>query len=305
MLDKFITNIKKSLPFKKKAEDQEEQEEILEEGIDEEVQSNSKLGSSGDDAQKKRTMMIRVGLVLVIAYFAVDQFLLQPGSEETEVVTLPKPKRKRPKPMPKTEAVASAESTAGTATTPDMAVETKTESMEEKVETSLPVENVNVLEKASEEIDTISKEINNVATSEPTPEPTPESTPKESMSLGEAKEAEKKIDSEIDKMIDADNPKKEEAPAVDLKSKIAVEDPYVEPPNYENYGRGLVYSCKDKFWACVDKPAYIQCNKNMKYNKANSKTAECAVVNVYNTNEDCTLIQKYNVSKNIATDFCK
>jgi hypothetical protein len=242
-------------------------------------------------------MMIRVGLVLVIAYFAVDQFLLQPGSEEAEVVVVPKPKRKKPRPVEKVETA--------TATTPDVVAETKVEPIEEKIETPAPIENVNVLDKASEEIDTISKEIVNVPAQVETPNPISEPTQTETMNLGEAKEAEKKIDNEIDKMIDADSVKKEDTLAADLNSKIVVEDPYIEPPNYENYGRGLVYSCKDKFWACVDKPAYIQCGKNMKYNKANSKSAECAIVNVYNTNEDCTLIQKYNVSKNIATEFCK
>lgn len=125
------------------------------------------------------------------------------------------------------------------------------------------------------------------------------------MTLGETKQKEKQLDKELDKLIDgAEGIKKEEKPAIDLKDKIAVDDTYVEPPSYENPGRGLVYNCKEKFWVCVDKPTYVQCNKNMKYNKSHSKPAECAVVNVYGTTEDCGLMQKYNVSHNVVTDFC-
>ena len=91
----------------------------------------------------------------------------------------------------------------------------------------------------------------------------------------------------------------------DLKDKIVVDEIYIDPPNYEVLGRGLVYNCKEKFWSCVSKSAYLQCNKNMKWNKSNNKKSECAVVDVYNTDEDCQKIQKYNVAISKATAFCK
>ena len=89
-----------------------------------------------------------------------------------------------------------------------------------------------------------------------------------------------------------------------LADKIVADDVYTPPPAYDQLGRGLVYNCKEKFWACIDRTAYINCNKNMKYNKAHGKTAECTVQNVYNSDEDCNTVQKYNVSTNKPTTFC-
>jgi hypothetical protein len=137
------------------------------------------------------------------------------------------------------------------------------------------------------------------------------------LNLGETKVHEKEIDKQIDMLIEKDNSKDltkavtsemvkspDTAKAIDLKDKIAVEETYVAPPTYEAAGRGLVYNCTDKFWVCVDKPSYVTCNKNMKYNKSQNKKAECAVVNVYNSQEDCSVIQKYYVSSNKSTEFC-
>lgn len=91
-----------------------------------------------------------------------------------------------------------------------------------------------------------------------------------------------------------------------MASKI-VDDVAVEtaPPPYDQLGRGLVYNCKDKYWACVDKPAYVTCNKNMKWNKSKGNTAECVVQAIYNTDDDCAKVQKYNVNTSVATAFCQ
>ena len=91
-----------------------------------------------------------------------------------------------------------------------------------------------------------------------------------------------------------------------MASKI-VDDVAVEtaPPPYDQLGRGLVYNCKDKYWACVDKPAYVTCNKNMKWNKSKGNSAECVVQAIYGSDDDCAKVQKYNVSTSQATTFCQ
>ncbi|MEK6623454.1 MAG: hypothetical protein AABY86_00705, partial [Bdellovibrionota bacterium] len=79
---------------------------------------------------------------------------------------------------------------------------------------------------------------------------------------------------------------------------------YVAPPTYEELGRGLVYNCKGKHWACINKDAYFLCRDNMKWNSSHSKSKECATINVYATNEDCEQIQLHNINTREKTDFC-
>ncbi|MBC7428401.1 MAG: hypothetical protein H7336_07300 [Bacteriovorax sp.] len=101
--------------------------------------------------------------------------------------------------------------------------------------------------------------------------------------------------------LDKKTPKK----AASMASKIVEDVSETLPPVYDQVGRGLVYNCKDKYWACVDKPSYVVCNKNMKWNELKGNTAECIIQNIYNTDEDCAKIQKYNVSTSQPTAFCK
>ena len=96
-----------------------------------------------------------------------------------------------------------------------------------------------------------------------------------------------------------------ETGANNMTSKI-IETPSETPaPAYDQMGRGLVYNCKDKYWACIDKLSYIRCNKNLKYNESVGKAKECVIQAIYATNDDCAKIQKYNVSVSQSTDFCK
>jgi len=90
-----------------------------------------------------------------------------------------------------------------------------------------------------------------------------------------------------------------------LEDKIVADDVYTPPPVYDQLGRGLVYNCKEKHWACVEKSAYVLCNKNMLWNKSKGKPAECSVQNVYNSDADCNTVQKYNISTSKPTPFCQ
>ncbi len=82
-------------------------------------------------------------------------------------------------------------------------------------------------------------------------------------------------------------------------------DQYVAQPDYERLGRGLVYNCARKFWACVDKVSYFQCDKNYKWLKAHNKPYECVPREVFADIRDCRIVQVYNINTSEPTDFCK
>ncbi len=79
---------------------------------------------------------------------------------------------------------------------------------------------------------------------------------------------------------------------------------YVPPPNYENVGRGLVYNCTGKHWACVDAPSYRNCEDNSSSNKFAKKKAECYPFNVYEAQSGCEKMQNRMVSSGSKTEFC-
>jgi hypothetical protein len=350
MLEKLITNLKNSLGSKKKnSNDAEENDDESESNSSEENNSEELEASPDADAEKaknKRSMIIKVIVVLALVYLVVDQFLLKPEEAPVTEVASPGPKKNKKQAQVPVDATAAATDPTATApvepatvppTDPAAApVESPTAVTEAPVAPVAPVAPAPVPEAPVESAGTITQAPIAAPTPEPAPSPdagkvaeavlpaapeTPmapienptvlekpaevkEATPVVS-NLGEAKSVEKQIDKEIDKLIEKDEQKGMPEVVSDMKSKItATEEAYVEPPSYEDLGRGLVYNCKEKFWVCVDKISYSQCGKNMKYNKEHQKPAECAVVNVYSSNDDCSLIQKYNVSKNKTTDFC-
>jgi hypothetical protein len=97
----------------------------------------------------------------------------------------------------------------------------------------------------------------------------------------------------------------------DLEKQVKKEQPkevqkeYVSPPDYEYKGRGLVYNCRGKHWACVDAPSYKSCEDNFSSVGYLKKNKECYPFNVYDTTKGCELMQNRVVSSNAKTDFCK
>ena len=79
---------------------------------------------------------------------------------------------------------------------------------------------------------------------------------------------------------------------------------YVTPPDYEYKGRGLVYNCTGKHWACVDAPSYKTCEDNSSSVKYLKKKTECYPFNVYETTKGCEDIQNRMVSSSAKTNFC-
>lgn len=79
---------------------------------------------------------------------------------------------------------------------------------------------------------------------------------------------------------------------------------YVAPPDYEYRGRGLVYNCTGKHWACVDAPSYKTCEDNASSVKFLNKKTECHPFNVYETPKGCEGVQNRMVSSSAKTAFC-
>lgn len=79
---------------------------------------------------------------------------------------------------------------------------------------------------------------------------------------------------------------------------------YVAPPDYEYRGRGLVYNCTGKHWACVDGPSFKTCEDNASSVQYLKKKVECHPFNVYETTKGCESMQNRMVSSSAKTSFC-
>lgn len=88
----------------------------------------------------------------------------------------------------------------------------------------------------------------------------------------------------------------------DQSEDVKVE--YTSPPNYDYRGRGLVYNCQGKHWACVDGPSYKKCEDNSASVKYLKRPIECYPFNVYETVRGCEGMQYRMVSSSAKTNFC-
>jgi hypothetical protein len=79
---------------------------------------------------------------------------------------------------------------------------------------------------------------------------------------------------------------------------------YITPPNYENVGRGLVYNCLGKHWACIDGPSFKICQQNKAALESQGKRKECVPDSVYQTDSGCGWVQRQKITGNAKTDFC-
>jgi len=303
MFKKIITSLKlgKSESSSKHSGSEDENEEEVENSDNDE-----NAIKSDDEAIKKKnqmSMLIRVVVVIGLGYLAVDHFFLSENIQPVVTEVHKKPRKRKVIPekviekSPTTPTESHAETPAKVTNKP--ANELITNSIPE---TPAPLENINIAPKQVVETPPPVLE-EKVAEEEPS-----KPVAKAELKTGE-KQAIQQDDKGLDKLIDSiDGKKKDEDPAKKiskLEDKISADEVYTAPPAYDQLGRGLVYNCKEKFWSCVDKLSYINCNKNMKWNKGNQKPPECAVVNVYNSDEDCGVVQKYNISSGQATPFCQ
>ena len=333
MFEKLITDLKKSLPesLRKKLGGAEETEDEVEQQEAKSEDSDAVAPSSAEEEKKKkRSMIIKVIVIIGIGYFAIDEFVLKTSEPTLEELTANAPKRKRPKPV-KVEATAvtpegtpatdpnAAAPEATTTTPPDVNVDASSGVATSTTEAP-PIENLNVLDKPAADAPATAQ-----VADAPVEEPIQASQPEQPPIVTETRVTEPNVDQKLDQLVEnveetapsspveeikipshTESPtmseSKEEAPSMATKIVDAITE--TPPPPYDQLGRGLVYNCKDKYWACLDKPAYVTCNKNMKWNKSKGNAAECAVSNIYGSEEDCAKVQKYNVSTNASTAFC-
>lgn len=289
-------------------EDDEEGDEVDEdEEVDEEDEED---GEKGLKSQKNRKKIIQLLILLGAIYFIADEFM---NSQEEEIVIADppaRPARNKPKkdvvPEP---AVEVEEQTAPeeqvTQPTPEPIVEeTVTEANEQPVE---EVKN-EVTEATSKEMDSdVLKmdEISNTATQENIEEPSAdidkvddstsfEMTEKENNTEASEKPAdETSLDSQLTNII--------KSVEKDNEQKMYE---YTAPPNYENFGESLVYNCKGKHWACVDKQAHFQCLNNYRWAKQSGNKPECSNSKVLASGKDCRMLQLYNINMVVETPNC-
>jgi hypothetical protein len=77
------------------------------------------------------------------------------------------------------------------------------------------------------------------------------------------------------------------------------------PPDYEVFGRGLVYNCKGGHWACIDKSSYFKCIRNYIWSVESDKLPSCVKKGVYANLKDCQTAQKFHVNKLTEVRECK
>jgi hypothetical protein len=76
------------------------------------------------------------------------------------------------------------------------------------------------------------------------------------------------------------------------------------PPEYDFLGRGLVYNCTGKHWACIDSVNFTTCGENYSWNTQSSNAVECYPSELYDSVEDCTVVQQFKIDNVAETKFC-
>lgn len=321
MFDKLLQSLPEPLRKIMGVEETQEEEasEHSEEESEESHDSEANEAAPEDKKKKQISTLIRVIAVVALGYMALTEFVFKPEPENVAPVVNAKPRRVRKKPAIENKSedakVGSATKSAQDASAVNKTTEshsTATAQVQEQqppqepqkpevspevtknAEGLAPAENINIAEKPAE------------TPQEVTPPPPPvEPAPQVGEVAPKENTVEKSLDTLIDNMDNAEGKAADVKKKTKLEEKIVTEEAYTPPPAYDQVGRGLVYNCKDKYWACLDKTAYVTCNKNMKWNKEHGKPSECVVQSVYTSDEDCSTVQKYNVSMSVSTAFCQ
>lgn len=144
-------------------------------------------------------------------------------------------------------------------------------------------------------------------------EPAPDLIPPENTEPKVGGEEAPGTDQVTDGQPATDNPDMTEQILKDLEKQIqdkkdsvpATGAAYIEPPEYENFGRGLVYNCRGKHWACVDGASYRVCEQNYSSLKGTTKPKECYPDSVFQTDKACIWMQKERITAGTKTGFCQ
>lgn len=286
-----------------------------------------------DDKKKRNSNILRVVIVLALAFFLLYDEIFPP-----EVVEPPAPVAKKVKPKKEpvaaeipiegtppaettevpTEATPPADTTPTTETAPEVPVEV-TATQTTPSDTTEPVTAVEPTTTPAPPLEATppSSEIDILGDTPPTTPITPAieptvtdtssidplaTSPSESGSADTSGEAATTSSDEdmTDKILQdlEKQAKTTNAPKAQEKTE------YVSPPNYEYPGRGLVYNCIGKHWACVDAPSFKTCEQNASATKFKNNKKECYPFNVYQTQSGCESMQNRMVSSSAKTAFC-
>ncbi|RLA64003.1 MAG: hypothetical protein DRQ88_01125 [Epsilonproteobacteria bacterium] len=273
-INALIEKIKEKIPFGQKEEEEvvEVQEEVSDEGEETKVEEIEEEDDEDAAAKKKKGLYIKILAGVVVAFLAIDEFTKDkkgPPPAPTKKVRAKKKKVKKAKKAPVKK----------------VAKEKKVEKQVKKVAMPKvePKPEVKLPTITKEPIKPIKREISSV----------PPIPPKEEPKQQDPKELAIDV-TEIVEEIGTPTTEELKGPAE-----------YVSPPDYTEVGRGLVYNCRGKHWACVDKNSYFACRDNLKWSKENTKAPECFTKDVYRNEKDCRVIQTHFVNTNEQIDFCK
>lgn len=284
------------------------------------VEADEDSGEDGETKkQKKKPNLIVIGgAALLIAFIFFSDF----GEEEAPAPTDPskmlKPRgRKKTKPVEEKPAETPATETPATetpateapstetpaVTTPETPAETPTVTTPAETPTTeptvtTPTESLPTETPTEAPAETPTESVPTDVTPSETPTTDTTMTPPSSTDSVNGEDTTKSEDNLTDQILqDLENQAKD-------TEKKPVKTEYVAPPNYENVGRGLVYNCTGKHWACVDAPSYRNCEDNASSNKFAKKKVECYPFNVYEAQSGCEKMQNRMVSSGAKTDFC-
>jgi hypothetical protein len=79
----------------------------------------------------------------------------------------------------------------------------------------------------------------------------------------------------------------------------------ISAPSYETVGKGLVYNCNGKHWACIEGDEYKKCRQNYSWNRSESIPIECYPVAFLETEFDCNTVQQEKIDSVSETNFCE
>lgn len=271
---------------KSKSDDEDDDEEDEDEDEEEEDEA-----SDEEAKKKKRVKIMGAVFAVVLLYVVADEMFLNSDVEETAAPEVtggfkrpPKRDRTKKTPAPNAEATAAVEASATPAVAPtEEALEIPS------IEESTPVATAPEVEPT----EAVQATDPNVASNPFIDAPAP------SENVGEEEVMELTVPNQSESTLPvSEGVDIEEAVAKDIKKE------YVAPPKYDQIGRGLVYNCGGKHWACVDKQAYFQCKDNYLHNSSEQKTTECYPAEVYATYDDCKTVQVHHINMVKEIDFC-
>lgn len=323
MFDKLIKKLKDVLPGNKSDEDEYDEDEYEGSGVEDITQEIRPSEMEDDEAEfeeeeeddlaakeKKKKIVIYTFFALFTAWFIYGEMNKEkPQEQPAEKVVKKEPVPMKEEQPPSKESEEPVKEKWVEANQAEAKPEPKMEPAPEPTMEPAPQPTPEVAMKPEAETEVVTD------TSEPEiePEPEPEVFP---TSIPQADAVDTTADvSNVGEVYGETETETQEKSSTDLgnavvskmKEEIIKEKKkeYIAPPGYEEVGRGLVYNCVGKHWACVDKKTYFQCNANEMWNTENNKPIECKVLNVYASLKDCRKIQEYNINTLAKTDFCE